>query len=390
MKRFIIDNAIKTVAWFLRKNPVVQQITKRVLLENNIIESLMEDSRIRARFEFSELWEKLRTVVQADRIHIIEKDQIYKINSIKDYLLNIICEDDKAFLANGVMKFPDRHSLWVLINEILINEDYYFETDTETPRILDCGTHFGMAIYYFKNIYPKAEITGFEPIPWIRELAIQNVKMNHYQNVNITPFALSHIEGERTFYVSKTFSMAGSLTDRRCKFGDDVVEIKVKCRKLSDYLTKPVHFLKIDIEGVEDTVLLESEDFLSNVEYLFCEYHHGVGLAHDRLGKILHVLEKAGFNVETYTASQRAMERLEEKRFHVLITDVRMSGPDGIDVLSFVKKRGFDTQVIVITGYGSIETVLDSKYLGAFKYVQKPFKMEDLCKEVIKASKKVD
>ena len=101
------------------------------------------------------------------------------------------------------------------------------------------------------------------------------------------------------------------------------------------------------------------------------------------------VLEKAGFNVETYTESQKALKRLEEKRFQVVVTDVKMSGPDGIDVLSFVKKRGLDTQVIVITGYGSIETVLDSKYLGAFKFIRKPFKMDDLCKVVIKAAKKV-
>jgi len=101
------------------------------------------------------------------------------------------------------------------------------------------------------------------------------------------------------------------------------------------------------------------------------------------------VLEKAGFNVETYTDSQKALDRLEEKRFQVLVTDVKMSGPDGIDVLSFVKRRGLDTQVIVITGYGSIETVLDSKYLGAFKFIRKPFKMDELCKVVIKAAKKV-
>lgn len=101
------------------------------------------------------------------------------------------------------------------------------------------------------------------------------------------------------------------------------------------------------------------------------------------------VLEKAGFNVETFTESQKALDRLEEKKFHVVITDIRMSAPDGIDVLSFVKKRGLNTQVIVITGYGSIETVLDSKYLGAFSYVKKPFKMDELCKLVVKAAEKV-
>lgn len=101
------------------------------------------------------------------------------------------------------------------------------------------------------------------------------------------------------------------------------------------------------------------------------------------------VLEKAGFNVETFTESQKALDRLGEKKFHVVITDIRMSGPDGIDILSFVKKQEHNTQVIVITGYGSIETMLDSKYLGAFSYVKKPFKMDELCKLVIKAAEKV-
>jgi DNA-binding NtrC family response regulator len=100
-------------------------------------------------------------------------------------------------------------------------------------------------------------------------------------------------------------------------------------------------------------------------------------------------LEKAGFTVEAFTESQKALDRLEEKKFHVVITDIRMSGPDGIDVLSFVKKHKLNTEVIVITGYGSIETVLDSKYLGAFGYVRKPFKMDELCKLVVRAAEKV-
>ena len=59
------------------------------------------------------------------------------------------------------MKFPDRHSLWVVMEEVLLREEYYFDIEIPNPRILDCGSHVGLAIYYFKSLYPEAVITGF-------------------------------------------------------------------------------------------------------------------------------------------------------------------------------------------------------------------------------------
>jgi hypothetical protein len=92
--------------------------------------------------------------------------------------------------------------------------------------------------------------------------------------------------------------MAGSLTGRRRKAGDDVNEIQVECRRLSEFLQEPTHLLKMDIEGVEDIVLAEAEPFLSNVQYIFCEYHHGSGLDTDRMGKILNILDRTGFDAQ--------------------------------------------------------------------------------------------
>ena len=66
------------------------------------------------------------------------------------------------------------------------------------------------------------------------------------------------------------------------------------------------------------------------------------------------VLEKAGFQVEVFTDSQKALNRLEEKNFQVLVTDLKMSGPSGLDVLKFLKDQQKDTEAIVITGYATI------------------------------------
>jgi DNA-binding NtrC family response regulator len=99
------------------------------------------------------------------------------------------------------------------------------------------------------------------------------------------------------------------------------------------------------------------------------------------------VLEKEGFQVEVFTDSRQAINRLEEKHFQVLVTDLKMSGPTGIDVLRFLKDRKRDTEAIVITGYATIESAREAEYLNA-QFVTKPFKLEHIVKLVEKASKK--
>ncbi len=99
------------------------------------------------------------------------------------------------------------------------------------------------------------------------------------------------------------------------------------------------------------------------------------------------VLEKEGFQVEVFTDSRQAINRLEEKHFQVLVTDLKMSGPTGIDVLRFLKDRKRDTEAIVITGYATIESAREAEYLNA-QFVTKPFKLEHIVKLVEKAAKK--
>ena len=98
-------------------------------------------------------------------------------------------------------------------------------------------------------------------------------------------------------------------------------------------------------------------------------------------------LEKEGFQVEVFTDSSAAIERLKQKSFTVLVTDVKMRGPSGMDVLRFVKESAPATQVIVITGYATIETSHEADALGAFHFVAKPFKIKDIVKLVTKSSR---
>jgi DNA-binding NtrC family response regulator len=99
------------------------------------------------------------------------------------------------------------------------------------------------------------------------------------------------------------------------------------------------------------------------------------------------VLEREGYEVEVFTESQKALNRLAEKNFQVLVTDLKMSGPSGLDVLKFLKDQAMETKAIVITGYATIERAREAEILDA-EFVTKPFKLEQIVKLVDKAAKK--
>jgi len=99
-------------------------------------------------------------------------------------------------------------------------------------------------------------------------------------------------------------------------------------------------------------------------------------------------LEKEGFQVETFTDSRKALAALEERRFHVVVTDLKMAGASGLDVLHNVRDRGYPTQVIIITGYASIEAAHEAEIVGAYEFVCKPFELKELTKLVARAAKR--
>jgi len=99
-------------------------------------------------------------------------------------------------------------------------------------------------------------------------------------------------------------------------------------------------------------------------------------------------LEKKGYDVETFTASLAAMKRVKEKKFDIVITDLKMEGIDGMQFLTEVKKGSPDTEVIVITGFATMDTAKESFQKGVFDFLAKPFKLGEIAEVIKKAESK--
>ncbi|OQX64121.1 MAG: response regulator [Desulfococcus sp. 4484_241] len=99
-------------------------------------------------------------------------------------------------------------------------------------------------------------------------------------------------------------------------------------------------------------------------------------------------LEDEGYEVETFTDSMTALKRVDETCFDIFITDLKMEGIDGMAFLERVKDRCPKSEVIVITGYATMETARESLTKGAYDFIAKPFRIEEIKTAVAKAKKR--
>ena len=100
-------------------------------------------------------------------------------------------------------------------------------------------------------------------------------------------------------------------------------------------------------------------------------------------------LEKLGYEVESYTDSHAAMHRIQETEYDIIVTDLKMKGIDGMQFLQEAKKRSPRTEVIVITGFATLETAKESFHKGVFDFIAKPFKLSEIQEVVNKAAAKL-
>jgi DNA-binding NtrC family response regulator len=102
---------------------------------------------------------------------------------------------------------------------------------------------------------------------------------------------------------------------------------------------------------------------------------------------LLEVLEKQGYVVRLAASGEEAVRLIQRETFPVVISDIRMLELDGMGVLREVKKTGSGSAVILMTGFGSMEGAIEAIQEGAFDYVSKPFKMDELRAVVARAVK---
>ncbi|MBU4316914.1 MAG: response regulator [Proteobacteria bacterium] len=98
-------------------------------------------------------------------------------------------------------------------------------------------------------------------------------------------------------------------------------------------------------------------------------------------------LAKIGCNVEVFENPKMAMERINEKEFDIVVTDIRMDEIDGLQILEHVNKKSSRTKVIMITGYAMMSLAREAMSKGAFDFIAKPFQPNDLRKVIAAAAK---
>src|SRR5438552_17947993 len=107
---------------------------------------------------------------------------------------------------------------------------------------------------------------------------------------------------------------------------------------------------------------------------------------HDALRRgLVRGLTDAGHEVEEASNGNAAIERLHDSYFDVVLSDVRVGGSDGLDVLRTTRALHPTTAVILMTAFGSITTAVEAMKIGAFDYVQKPFEIEEMEVKIEKA-----
>ncbi len=94
--------------------------------------------------------------------------------------------------------------------------------------------------------------------------------------------------------------------------------------------------------------------------------------------RVKRMFEKRGYEVEAFTDGGKALARLSEKKFNVVITDLKMGNVDGMTILTTVREQYPDTKVIIITGVGKWLIATDAFEKGAFDFIIKPFRFEEL------------
>ena len=96
-------------------------------------------------------------------------------------------------------------------------------------------------------------------------------------------------------------------------------------------------------------------------------------------------LDAEGFEVSTAENGQKGLDFIKEKEFDIILTDLNLPDFSGIEMVHRSKEISPDTEIIMVTGYGSVEKAIEATKAGAFYYVEKPVEFEELLVLIEKA-----
>ena len=207
-----------------------------------------------------------------------------------------------ADVAGFRLRYLEAEWMRYLYREVFGEREYWFSCDHPRPVILDCGSNIGMAILFFKALYPDAEITAFEPAPWACSAIEETIGANGLRDVTVHNAALAEEDGTLDLFHDPSHPGSAVMSVCRERMPGDAV--RVPAVRLSRFVTKPVDFLKLDVEGSELPVLRElvSSGTIGQIRQMVIEFHHHMSPTVDNLSECLSMLERNGFGYQLTSA----------------------------------------------------------------------------------------
>lgn len=202
--------------------------------------------------------------------------------------------------------FRNREEFKRIYKEIFVNEEYKFESRLKKPFIIDCGSHIGLSIIYFKIYYPDSKILGFEPNPENFEILKKNIETNKLRNVELVRAAVSDKEGKVPLRVSfeekEPWTWGDTIIDNMWGDEDENKKISVETVRLSKYITSKVDLLKMDIEGSEQKVIEEIQNKLSLIKKIILEFHSTpTSRKENNYAIVEKILENSSFEIKIFS-----------------------------------------------------------------------------------------
>ena len=194
--------------------------------------------------------------------------------------------------------------------EIFNEEIYHFHSKSDSPLIIDIGSHVGLSVLYFKSLYPDAKIIAFEPDPESYSLLLENIEANDLSSVEAIDAAVRSFTGTTDLYVGEeedwrsNSRLASRSWDGSTKLKN---RVSVNCIKLSSFLKdiEVIDLVKIDVEGFEKELLGELSRSSAVLHNLIVEVHDD---SSSNIRKLTQLINSCGFDgVDVDKAGQKGL-----------------------------------------------------------------------------------
>ena len=186
------------------------------------------------------------------------------------------------------IKYIDSASFCFIFDEIFRKKIYQFTSQSGHPYIIDAGANIGLGTIYFKLLCPQSTVIAFEPDDKAYNALQYNVDSFGLTDVQLIKKGLWDDNALLMFYAE------GADGGRIVAASDEDRMVSIETERLVSYLDRKVDFLKMDIEGAEIRVIQDCQEYLTNVENLFVEYHSFADRP-QQLQELLQIFSNAGF-----------------------------------------------------------------------------------------------